>query len=175
MSTVKTCVVCSRTLNGHGTKCSACIKRAQRAKKALLETLPEVSIDIPMSTEMSISKARLLPVDTSLPFSHQKAQALAMDKHAVHNTRGKKDEWVIPGKCEWGVCLNPNCQLHEEDPEEAKRSHQSNKTVKTKPSIPDALREDPNIKIASEAFRGKLCPHNMVWGTCGYASCKKKG
>jgi hypothetical protein len=102
MSTVKTCIECGKEFSGNRTKCSACIKRAQRSKV----DLPPVKVVEKETPHDEYFPAVLLDVDTSLPFSLQKLEA---GPDAVHNTRKGKDEWVLPGRCKSGECLNPNC------------------------------------------------------------------
>jgi hypothetical protein len=101
----KKCALCEREFNGKGTKCGACVKKQQRAKAANV-TLPPVGTEKEGTSGDGYFPAVLLDVDTSLPFSVQKLEA---GPDAVHNTRKGKDEWVLPGRCKSGECLNPNC------------------------------------------------------------------
>lgn len=75
----------------------------------VIDTVNDDTVDTDNDT---VNRAVLLPVDITQTFSKQWAQALALDKRAVHNTRAGKDEWVVPGECKWGPCLNPNCEFH---------------------------------------------------------------
>ena len=106
---MRLCVTCDKDITGTDrTKCAACIKREQRSKDKVIDTVKEVTS--PVKNQDEIYRAVLLPVDVSRKFSEQFKEAIKLSPDATHRSIGGFNQWVIPGRCKQGSCLNPDCQ-----------------------------------------------------------------